>query len=240
MSPTPLHAVMACARALAAVGAGFGMARDGSWEPLLRSGAEAGELDDLQFTLGEGPSGDAVLIRAPVLESDLGGAGAGRRWPVFAAAAADRGVGAVFAFPVGAGAARVGVLSIYRHERGPLPADLLQDALVYADALLVLILDGRTGIGTDADEMIGAAFTARRAEVHQATGVIAAQQGIGVTDALARLRAYAYSSGMSLQAVAGEVMAGRLRLEVDKPLEQPDEPEETGSQHGEFDQEEDS
>ena len=59
--------------------------------------------------------------------------------------------------------------------------------------------------------MIEAAFSARRAEVHQAAGVVAAQQRIDVADALRRLRAYAYSRERPLHEIAVEVMAGRLR-----------------------------
>jgi hypothetical protein len=232
-SPTLVHVVHACARALVAVGAGVALTREGGvLEPLLSSGPEATELDDLQFTLGEGPSGEAVSSGTPVLESDLSGVGAGRRWPAFAAGATERGVGAAFGFPLGIGAARIGVMTVYRRERGPLPAELLQDALVYADAVLVLALDDRIGIDTPADRLITAAVTARRAEVHQATGAVAAQLAISVTDALARLRAYAYSSGLTLQVVAAEIMAGRLRLETDT--------KETGSEDAGLEQEDDS
>ncbi|WP_427893825.1 GAF and ANTAR domain-containing protein [Kribbella sp. GL6] len=233
MPPSLQHVVHACASALSAAGAGFAMTRGGGvWEPLFSSGPAATELDELQFTLGEGPSAEAVTSGAPILEPDLSGTGADRRWPVFAAGATERGIGAAFAFPVGFGAAQVGVLTVYRHERGALPAELLQDALVYADALLVLTLDHRSGIVTDADQLIEATFSARRAKVHQAVGVVAAQLAVSITDAFARLRAHAYSSGQSLQTVAADVMAGRLRLEADT--------KETGSQHAELEQEDDS
>lgn len=232
-SPTMLHVVRACAGALAAVGAGVALTRGGgAWEPMLSSSPEATELDELQFTLGEGPSADAVSGGVPVLESDLAGLGAGRRWPAFAAGATERGVGAAFAFPLGIGAARIGVLTVYRHERGPLLVELLQEALLYADAVLLLALDEYSGVGTDADGLMAAAVSARRAEVHQATGTVAAQLDISITDALARLRAYAYSNGLTLQAVAIEIMAGRLRLETDTL--------ETGSEDAGLDQEDDS
>ncbi|MEU8221750.1 GAF and ANTAR domain-containing protein [Kribbella sp. NPDC048915] len=191
------------------------MARDNSWEPLIASSPEATELEDAQFALGEGPSGDALRDGIPVLESDLAGLAAGRRWPAFAAAATDRDIGGAFAFPIGIGAARIGVLTVYRREREPLSADQLQDALVYTDAVLVLALDERVGADSSPEELVEAAFSARRAEVHQATGAVAAQLGTSVTDALARLRAHAYSSGLSLQEVAAAVMARRLLFESD-------------------------
>ncbi len=201
---------------MSAMGAGLSMTRDGGvLEPLLATDPMVGELDELQCSLGEGPSCDAIALGAPVLEADLAGLAAGRRWPAFATAGAERGVRGVFAFPVGAGAARVGVLSVYRQQAGPLPSGQATDALVFADAVFVLSLDHRHGISADLDEVIETAFSARRAEVHQAAGRVAAQQSISVTNALARLRAHAYSSGVPLHRIAAAVMAGSLRLEGD-------------------------
>ncbi|TCC21276.1 GAF and ANTAR domain-containing protein [Kribbella sindirgiensis] len=218
------------------------MTRDGGLlEPVLATASEIGELDELQFELGEGPSGDAAAINAPVLEPDLAGLAAGRRWPAFAAGAGDRGIRGVFAFPVSAGAAKVGVLTVYRREPGSLQVEQLEDALTYADALFVLALDGRQGISTDLDEVIEAAFTARRAEVHQAAGRLASQQRISVTDALLRLRAHAYGSGLSLYKVAVDVMAGRLHLDGDLATggHPPHRPDPTDPEQDEKEQEED-
>ena len=215
-SPSLRYAVMACAEALDALGAGLSMRRDGrSLEPLLATDPQTGELEELQSTIGEGPSSDATATGAPVLQGDLSDLGAGQRWPAFAPAAAERGVRGVFAFPVGAGAARLGVLSVYRQQAGLLRPDQMQDALVFADAVFVLALDHRRGLSADLSEVIDAAFSARRAEVHQAAGLVAAQQRINVADALTRLRAYAFSRGRPLHQIATEVMAGRLVLEND-------------------------
>jgi hypothetical protein len=207
------HAVAACAQAMSAMGAGLSMTRDGGvLEPLLATDPDVGELEELQFALGQGPSCDAIALGAPVLETDLAGVAAGRRWPAFASAGAERGVRGVFAFPVSAGAARLGVLSIYRQQGGPLEPDQVTDGLVFADAVFVLSLDHRHGISADLNEVIETAFTARRAEVHQAAGLVAAQQRIPVTNALALLRAHAYSSGLPLHRIATDVMAGSLLL----------------------------
>ncbi|TCC49692.1 ANTAR domain-containing protein [Kribbella capetownensis] len=214
--PSLRYAVSACADALSAVGAGLSMSPDGGpYEPLLATRPEVGELEELQFTLGQGPSADAIASGAPVLATDLSAMDAVKRWPAFAPAAAQHGVCGIFAFPIGAGAARIGALSVYRRQPGPLGGDQLLDALVYADAVFVLALDDRHGLSADLDQVIDAAFTARRAEVHQAAGLVAAQQRISVTDALALLRAHAFSSGRPLHRVATEVMAGHRYLDGD-------------------------
>ncbi|MEV5966479.1 GAF and ANTAR domain-containing protein [Kribbella sp. NPDC051952] len=212
--PSLRYAVIACAEAMDAIGGALSMRRDGrEFEPLLATDPDVGELEELQATLGEGPSGDVLATGTPVLRADLSDVDSGRRWPSFAPAATELGVRGLFAFPVGAGAARLGVLTVYRRQTGYLQPDQIQDALIYADALFVLALDARRGLSSDLHEVIDAAFSARRAEVHQAAGVIASQQRINVADGLARLRAYAYSRGRPLHEVAADVMAGRVVLD---------------------------
>jgi AmiR/NasT family two-component response regulator len=49
--------------------------------------------------------------------------------------------------------------------------------------------------------------------VHNAAGMISVQQGISVTDALIRLRAYAFSHDRPLTDVAQDVVDRRIRLE---------------------------
>jgi hypothetical protein len=56
------------------------------------------------------------------------------------------------------------------------------------------------------------ALSSTRADVHQASGMVSVQLGASVADALVRLRAHAYAEGRALSDVAGDVIAGRLRL----------------------------
>ena len=48
--------------------------------------------------------------------------------------------------------------------------------------------------------------------VHQASGMVSAQLDVSVTEALIRMRAYAFSHDRSLDAVAEDVVARRLRF----------------------------
>jgi hypothetical protein len=213
-----MHAVTACADALSAAGAGLSLPRDDApREPVLASAPAAEELEELQFTVGQGPGIDAVAGRGPVLVADLTAPEARHRWPLFAAAAAERGVRGMFAFPVAAGAALVGVLGVYRLQAGPLNADELADGLTFADALLVLALDERSGITTAPDGLADLSAGAHRAQVHQATGMVAAQLGVCMRDALAALRARAYLTGQRLSDLAADVLARRVRLDPHGP-----------------------
>jgi AmiR/NasT family two-component response regulator len=48
--------------------------------------------------------------------------------------------------------------------------------------------------------------------VHNAAGIVSVQEGITITEALIRLRAFAYSNDRPLADVAQDVVAHRLRL----------------------------
>lgn len=75
-------------------------------------------LDELQFTLADGPCLDACGSVAPVLVDDLRGGSSRTRWPVFAQEACAAGAVAVFAFPLVTGAVGFGVLELdRRHPR---------------------------------------------------------------------------------------------------------------------------
>lgn len=76
----------------------------------------AKRLEDMQFTLGEGPCFEAFDTGEPVLAHDLAH-DAAKVWPVFATQVDAGAVGAIFAFPLRRDAARVGALGLYRRAR---------------------------------------------------------------------------------------------------------------------------
>jgi len=176
-------------------------------------------LAELQLMLGGGPGHDVLASAAPVLAGDLGDAEFARRWPAFTPAARRLGAGAVFAFPLIAGAIRSGVLGLYRGSPGPLSHRQLGDLLILADAATVMLLgsahrvDGEDGIAVDGQTRD---LALHRAEIDQATGMLTIQLGVPVTEAFARLRAYAYSQERRLADVAGDIVARRLRLHRDQ------------------------
>jgi len=176
----------------------------------------AGQLDELQFSLGEGPCHDAYAWRAPIFEPDLEHADP-RRWPSFTPPALKSGTRGVFAFPLHAGMRCIGVLTLYQDRPGVLTAHQTADGLVVAEALARSMLTTQSRSGSDvlATELSG--VDAHRAEVHQASGMVSVQLGISVADAALRLRALAYATNRSVVDVARDIVARRLRLEDDRP-----------------------
>lgn len=66
-----------------------------------------------------------------------------------------------------------------------------------------------TAAGQDGRGHAGA-VDLHRAEVHQATGVLSVRLGVPLSEALARLRAEAYSSGRTLADMARAIIAREL------------------------------
>lgn len=179
-------------------------------ETIYSSDRTASEIEELSLTLGEGPCVDA-LGGTLVLVPDLGTVQSRARWPVFAPAAVEAGVQAIFALPLRVGAIRLGVLDLYRAGPGELDHEQLLDALMLADTACALLLDA-VDTALPASGRIPESAGLQHPEVHQATGMVSVQLGLSVTLALIRLRAYAYVHNRRLRDVAGDVVTHRLRF----------------------------
>ena len=182
-------------------------------EPLSATGELSARLEELLFTTGEGPGADDFMFGSPMLIPDL--ELVTERWPGFVPAAVAAGARALFAFPLQAGAIRVGVLSLYRAQPGPLTPQQLADALVFGDIALQLLLDSAAGISGLAGYQPLDGLSGRRAEVYQATGMISVQLGVSLEEALVRLRAHAFAASTPLDDVAGDVVRRLLRFDPD-------------------------
>ena len=179
---------------------------------LCSSDATAARIEDLCLTLGEGPGVDAHRHGMFVVEPDLAQPQQ-VRWPSFSPLAMAAGVAAIFSFPLRVGAVHLGALTFYDVRPGPLSDDQHDDALAMATVVLNAVLAAQAGAPVDALARSLESLASNRAEVHQASGMIAVQLGLGVADALVRIRARAYADDRPLVDVAREVVERRLRFD---------------------------
>jgi ANTAR domain-containing protein/GAF domain-containing protein len=217
---SPAHVCTAAVATVGVDGAGLSVVVGPTVrETVDTTDAVAAVLEELQLTLGQGPCVDAFTGGGPVLAEDLRSSECSTRWPAFTPAALAAGAGSVYALPLQVGAIRLGVLDLYRARPARLDPQEMADALAFADAAGILLLDG-VGTRSEAVERTWQTedTSAREAVVHQATGMILVQLGIGAEAAFARLRAYAYAHERRLSDVARDVVDRRLRFEPDPPL----------------------
>ena len=212
----PTRLCLVCPEAVGVDGAGVSLISPDRHAQIAWSDQLAGEIEDLQAVLREGPCYDAIAEGGPVLAPDLTADTARVRWPAFAASALEAGVRAVFGFPLTYGGRSVGALDLYSLASRPLSDGALDDALMLADLTAIAVHDldttGRieeVGISSDLDEP-----WAHRSVVHHATGMTAVHLGVDVAQALLRLRAFAFAAGRRLDEVAADVVARRLQLDV--------------------------
>ena len=215
-----LRICRACAAGLDVDGAAISIhTASDTRQTLAATDKTATVLEELQFTLNEGACVEAATTGNPVLVPDLLHSTEVERWPVFAAAVAERTqVRALFAIPLQWGAVNLGVLDLYRRAPGRLDDTRQRDALDAADIATVMLLgrvtdpDGQAG-----DRPDGTALS--RPEIHQATGMVLAQLDTTAPDALARLRGHAFAHDRLLIDVARDVVTRRLTFYDDR--EQP-------------------
>jgi GAF domain-containing protein len=216
-SQQPHRIAALCVQLLGVTGAGISMVTaTGNHGVVCATDDTASRLEDLQFTLGEGPCVDAVRSGAPVLIDDVNEPGdvASDRWPAFMQGAGELGIHALFAFPLRIGAISVGAVDLYRLRPGELSDREVTGALLAADAaaLALLRLDsGREDMFSDDVDR----RSTYRLQVHQATGMVQVQLGVKTDEAFLMLRARAFASGRSLADVATDVVERRLRFSTE-------------------------
>lgn len=167
-------------------------------------------LEWTEFTLGEGPRSTAARTGAAVLEADI--TAAEERYPLFARAARHLGANAIFIFPVGSSLSVIATLSLYNCASGDLSLAQLVAASALAAAALPMVLRAAAGTTGDGlpDEL--ARVGRDRESVHLATGLVAEQLHVSMDDALAALRARAWTTGQPLLELSAAVIERRLRL----------------------------
>jgi len=195
-----------------ASGAGVSVfAQDGQYSLLTAADAASERLEEMQFVLGEGPCVDATATGRPVLVSDLAD-GAVSRWPLYAPAMNEAGIRAIFAFPLQVGAAQMGAFDLFRTRPGSLSRGELVRAFQLSDEAMAILLALQDP--TPEDEKYRHHETnAMPVELFQAQGMVMVQLGGTLTEAMARIRAYAYAHDRRLADVARDIVGGRLRLD---------------------------
>lgn len=203
----PIRVCSAGATLVGAAGVGLALVIKNHFGAVWAANQFVGDLEDLQFSLGEGPGTEASQTQAAVVEPCLQESTS--RWPFFREPALSLGLRAVFAFPLITGQTCFGVLTFYRDIAGALSPDEMADAseltTLAAQDLVTLHAQG-------AVQWLLSHGTKERACVYQACGMVSAQITSDMATAMARLRAYSFAHDATLFETAGQVVTRHLRL----------------------------
>lgn len=176
----------------------------GQRHTLCSSSERSAELDRWQFSLDQGPclraakTGEAIA--APTTDP-------GVEWPQLAQKADQLGYGAIGGVPLAVAGVTFGAMNI--QVDGPdISAQTVERASALAEKLSPALLDHVTD-----DDLSSIAESTDRAVIHQATGIVAGQLGTSIEDAVAALRARAWSDDRLLEDLAEDIASGAVRLD---------------------------
>lgn len=178
---------------------------------VVASDERARVLEELQFANDRSPALDALTRRRPVLTPDLRFS-ADQKWPHYSSAALAAGVVAVYAFPLFVGGAGLGVLDVYSDRPGSLDQHQEGMALAFAQIAIEIVMDGRLHAENSAIAVGLDTANDFRGEIPQAQGMLTVALGVNLAEALVRMRAYAFTSGLSLLDISHGVVAESLDL----------------------------
>lgn len=175
--------------------------------PLAGSDLTLQRFDNFQESLEQGPCRDALQCGAPVLVDDL--RAAGTPWQLLLSCAPDdfpvRSTASVPLLSPGSERSALGVLSVGRDTVAPFTSAEVLVLQRLGDVLVRLLL----ARGSRGDLFADVAAD----DLPVLLGMLRVRLGLGEADALARLRAYAFATGATIQEVAADVVAGRVRLD---------------------------
>ncbi|WP_028643219.1 GAF and ANTAR domain-containing protein [Nocardioides sp. URHA0020] len=164
-------------------------------------------LEDVQDTLREGPSLDALRTARPVASTSWDEQLT--RWPVLMTSAPPPVASTlIYALPMLPDRTLVGVVSLHVRQNRPLTRSV-DDLAFLADVIGAALVGGIPE--EDGDHTVWS----ERDKVSQATGMIVAQLGLAPADALAVLRAHAFAHEATMGEVSRAVLARELTFRPD-------------------------
>ncbi|HEY6478871.1 MAG TPA: GAF and ANTAR domain-containing protein [Streptosporangiaceae bacterium] len=163
----------------------------------------AGQVNGLQYSLGEGPCLTALADGRPAHSPDLT---AELRWPRFAAAAVASGIQSALSLPLIAQDQVIGALNLYARQRAAFGPEQTRQAEKFAEnAAGALALGQRLVSYAQLTDQLRASLGSR-AVIDQAVGIIMAQERWTQAQAFAALRTASQNRNVKLRALAEEIV----------------------------------
>lgn len=206
----PTWLVRAAAAVLPAAGVGLSIhPRPELRTPVAASNEVASVVEQLQFTVGQGPCLVAASTGAPVFASETLMA---QRWPAFHELLGARTpIRSVLALPLSGALRDLAVLDLcFTEPDGPGAIDSTQALAVATLVSGWLELDADWSAMTSRTPAWLNTPDRRRTQLWMAVGMASYALGVPVADGLAVLRGHAYAAGRTVDDVAADLVTGRV------------------------------
>jgi len=161
------------------------------------------QVDDVQYSLGEGPCVSAVARRCTATSGNLGGE---PQWPHFGPRVGRLGVHSALSLPLLLPDRVLGAMNVYAHDRDAFNTHAIGLGEAFAGPAAVSVANAQTL--AQAQRLVAQLEQAlvSRAEIDQALGVVMSRSGVNAAEAFARLRTISQTRQVKLVDVAHQLL----------------------------------
>jgi GAF domain-containing protein len=166
------------------------------------------QVDDIQYSLGEGPCISAARDRRTFQSGSLGGE---TRWPRFGAKVARLGVHSVLSLPLLTPDGVFGAMNVYAHGKGVFDQHAASIGELFAVPAAIAVQNAQ--VLANANRLarhLQAALTTR-AVIDQAMGILMSRTGSTAEEAFDRLRTRSQAEHVKVAVVAQSVVDAAIR-----------------------------
>lgn len=184
-------------------GAGLTLSEPDRADIIVKSTDFVRRIDDIQYSLGEGPCITAALTGTTMRSGSLGG---DVRWPRFGPRAGRLGVHSVLSLPLQTPTGVVGAMNVYAHARDSFDERAVRLGENFAGPAAVIVHNAQILAQTARLATQLQAALATRPMIEQAIGILRARSGIDAVEAFTRLRQLSQTGHVTVATVAERIV----------------------------------
>ncbi len=190
-------------------GAGLTLLEEGRADTIVATVPFVREIDDIQYSLNQGPCVSAAAEGRTVLSGSLGG---DRRWPQFGSKVARLGVHSAVSLPlITPDDGVLGALNVYAHDKHVFDERAAALGELFAGPAAIAVQNAQVLAQTQRlTEQLRSALNTR-AVVERAVGIVMSRSGVDEHEALSRLRTLSQHEHRKLPQVAQQIVDEAVR-----------------------------
>lgn len=189
-------------------GAGLTLLENDRADTVVTTAPFVREIDDIQYSIGQGPCISAAAEGQTVLSGSLGG---DRRWPKFGARVARLGVHSAVSLPLITARGVVGALNVYAHAKHVFDERAAELGELFAVPAAISVQNAQVLAQTRrlANQLQNALES--RGVIDRAVGVLMSRSGVTEAEAIDRLRTISQNEHRKLVVVAESIVDEAVR-----------------------------
>ena len=191
-----------------AEGAGLTLLEENRSDTIVSTADFVAQIDDIQYSLGQGPCVSAVADRKIVLSGSLGG---DQRWPQFGSRVARLGVHSVVSLPLITDEGVVGAMNVYAHGKNAFTADAGRLGELFAVPAAIAVQNAQVLAQTKRLASQLQVALSSRGVIERAVGIMMSRSGGTEAEALDRLRTLSQHQHEKLPVVAQSIVQEAVR-----------------------------